>query len=297
MSRARQVLPGQFYLITRRCTQRQFLLRPDEETNNAFVYCLVEAAQRFQIDILLPTAMSNHHHTNIFDRYGRFPCFMEHFHKMLARCMNARWGRWENMWAAEEVCATRLLDRETVMDKLVYAAINPVKDMLVDQAWQWPGTNGYRHLMQRKPLRAHRPRHFFKEGGVMPEVVELALVIPPELGPTEEVLAELKQRVEIFERETRDQRAKTGRKILGRHGVLKQSWKASPTTIEPRRNLRPRFAGPIDVRIRALLEYKAFLAGYSYARKLWLAGKSAFFPRGTYWLAHFAPVQVVPLQA
>src|ERR1043166_5115689 len=28
----RQVLPGQFYLITRRCTQRQFLLRPDAGT-------------------------------------------------------------------------------------------------------------------------------------------------------------------------------------------------------------------------------------------------------------------------
>jgi hypothetical protein len=60
MSRPRQVLPGQFYLLTRRCTQRQFLLRPDEITNNAFVYCLGEAAQRFEIDILLPTAMSNH---------------------------------------------------------------------------------------------------------------------------------------------------------------------------------------------------------------------------------------------
>jgi len=38
---ARQVLPRQFYLITRRCAQRQFLLRPDTATNNAFLYCLV----------------------------------------------------------------------------------------------------------------------------------------------------------------------------------------------------------------------------------------------------------------
>jgi hypothetical protein len=30
----RQALPRQFYLVTRRCTQRQFLLRPDPETNN-----------------------------------------------------------------------------------------------------------------------------------------------------------------------------------------------------------------------------------------------------------------------
>ena len=77
MSRPRQVLPGNFYLLTRSCTQRQFLLRPDDVTNNAFVYCLGEAAQRFEIDIMLTTAMSNHHHTVLFDRHGRYPQFVE----------------------------------------------------------------------------------------------------------------------------------------------------------------------------------------------------------------------------
>src|SRR5690606_4413336 len=79
MSRARQVLAGQFYLLTRRCTQRQFLLRPDEETNNAFIYCLGEAAKRFDIAVVLPTAESNHHHTVIYDVHGNLPAFMEHF--------------------------------------------------------------------------------------------------------------------------------------------------------------------------------------------------------------------------
>src|SRR5262245_6318773 len=143
MSRPRQVLPNQLYLITRRCTQRQFLLRPDEETNNSFAYCLAEAAQRYDIDIVLATAMSNHHHTVIYDGRGNYPQFIEHFHKMLARCMNARWGRWENLWAAEEVCVTRLLDPATVIGKLVYAAANPVKDGPVERAHQWPGFNGY----------------------------------------------------------------------------------------------------------------------------------------------------------
>ena len=39
-----EVIPGRFYMVTRRCTQRQFLLRPDAETNNAFLYCLGVAA-------------------------------------------------------------------------------------------------------------------------------------------------------------------------------------------------------------------------------------------------------------
>ena len=61
MSVPRQVLPGRFYMVTRRCTQRQFLLRPDPETNNIFLYCLAEAAARFEIDVLLPSVLSNHH--------------------------------------------------------------------------------------------------------------------------------------------------------------------------------------------------------------------------------------------
>src|SRR5262249_4274710 len=91
----RQVLPGQFYMLTRRCTQRQYLVQPDEETNNAFVYCLAEPAQRFQTEVLLPQQMSNHPHTDLLDRYGRIIEFTEHFHKMLAKCLNASRGRWE----------------------------------------------------------------------------------------------------------------------------------------------------------------------------------------------------------
>jgi len=297
MSRPRQVLLGQFYLLTRRCTQQQFLLRPDDVTNNAFAYCLAEAAQRFEIDILLPTAMSNHHHTVLFDRYGRVPEFAEHFHKMVARCMNARWGRWENLWAAVEVCITRLLDREAVIDKLVYAATNPVKDLLVERACQWPGTNGYRHLLHRKVLRAKRPRHFFRNGGTMPNEVSLTLVVPPELGDPDAVIAELKSRVEEVERKTLEHRAQTGAKIVGRRGILEQSWRSSPSSSEPRRNLRPRFAGATEIRVQALIAYKEFLATYREARAFWKRDGHALFPHGTYWLARFTPILVAPLPA
>ena len=73
MTLPREVIPGRFYMVTRRCTQRQLLLRPNPETNNAFIYCLADAAQRFDIDVLLPSAMSNHHHTVIYDRHGTLP--------------------------------------------------------------------------------------------------------------------------------------------------------------------------------------------------------------------------------
>jgi hypothetical protein len=294
MSRPRQIFAGSFYLLTRRCTQRQFLLKPDEITNNAFLYCLIEAAQRYGIDVLLPTAEANHHHTVIYDRDGRAPQFVEHFHKMVARCMNARWGRCENFWAAEEVCLTRLLTREAVVDKLVYTAGNPVKDHLVDKAIHWPGVSGYHNLLTGSPLRAVRPSHFFRDDGAMPAVVELPLVIPPELGPREVVIAEVKAGIEALEKSVRSARIASGKRVIGKKQICAQSWKNSPASREPRGGLRPRFAGAGPARVVALAEYRQFLVDYAAARRIWQTGASTVFPAGTYWLARHAAISVAP---
>lgn len=47
--------------LTRRCALRQFLLRPDDATNQTVLYCLAVAAQRTNIGVILPSALSNHH--------------------------------------------------------------------------------------------------------------------------------------------------------------------------------------------------------------------------------------------
>ena len=73
MSLPRAVYPGSTCMITRRCTQRQLLLRPDRETNNAVVYCLAVAAQRYEVDVIDFVQMSNHLHDAIFDRHGNGP--------------------------------------------------------------------------------------------------------------------------------------------------------------------------------------------------------------------------------
>ena len=58
-------------------------MRPDRETNNAFIYCLAFAAQRFRIRVLFTPAMSNHHHTGIEDPGGNYPAFLELFPQAL----------------------------------------------------------------------------------------------------------------------------------------------------------------------------------------------------------------------
>ena len=289
----RQVLPRQFYLVTRRCTQRQFLLRPDPETNNAFTYALIDAAQRAQIDVLLPCAMSNHYHAVIFDRHGRYPEFVEHFHKMFARSQNALRGRWENFWSSEQVCVVRLVDREDVMDKLVYTATNPVKDGLVDKVQHWPGVNGLGALLAGRPLRAKRPWHFYRKHGAMPDAVELPLTIPCELGPEAEVLAELRRRVGEREAAIAADRQRTGTRVYGRRAVLRQAWWGRPASFEPRRNLRPRVAARCQwARIEALRRNQDFVEDYAAARQAWRAGAEVTFPAGTYWLRRNARVLI-----
>jgi putative transposase len=295
MSLPRQVLPGQFYMLTRRCTQRQFLLRPDSITNETFVYCLAEAAQRFGIVIILPSALSNHHHTILFDRHGTIVEFMEHFHKMLAKALNAHRGRWENLWSCGPPCLVRLVDAADVLDKLVYAATNPVKDGLVERVHHWPGVNGLSALLNRRPLEARRPRQFFRADGTMPERVVLELVIPPELGDPDDVRRQLRQRVATEEDRLARARQRAGKRVIGRRAILRQSWRDSPSSREPRRGLRPRIAARSKwSRIEALRRCREFLAEYQAARADWLAGRDTAFPRGTYWLRRFAHVPIAP---
>jgi putative transposase len=290
----RQVLPRQFYLITRRCSRREFLLRPDPATNNAFMYCLINAALRCEIDVLLPCVMSNHYHAVIYDRAGRYPEFIEHVHKLVARSQNALRGRWENLWSSEQTCVVKLVGREAVMDKLVYTATNPVADHLVERAHQWPGVNGLAALLSGRAIRATRPLHFFRADGAMPEAVELALTLPPELGPADAVLAELRERVRMVEVESAAQRYRTGARVLGRRAVLAQSWRDRPASVEPRRNLRPGVASRSKwARIEALLRNRLFAIEYGSARERWRDGAATVFPPGTYWLQRFASVPVL----
>lgn len=295
MSLPREILPGRFYKITRRTVQRMFLLRPDDETNNAFLYCLGVAAKRCGVEVLLPCVMSNHHHTEIYDRKGTVVEFVEHLHKLMARSQNVLRGRSENMWSSEEVSIVQLVDPADVIDKLVYTATNPVKDGLVEKVHHWPGVNGFSDLVNQRTIRAKRPRHFFREDGPMPAEITLELTIPPELGEAAEVLAVLRERVAAFEESKRLERLKTGRSVLGRRRVLRQSPFASPTTESPRREIRPRVAARSrGSRIEALLRNRVFIDRYRAARVAWLAGASVEFPPGTYWLRRFAGVTVAP---
>jgi len=282
-------------MITRSCTQRQFLLRPDQDTNQTIMYCIAEAAQRFGIDVILPSWLSNHHHTVVYDRHGTISQFVQHIHKFIAKTVNCQRGRSENLWSSDPPCMVRLLTLDDAIDKIVYAATNPVKDGLVERVHHWPGVNGLSDLLDGRSVTVRRPRHFFRAEGPMPETATLELTIPPELGDAEEIRRRIRERVASFEQEAAAARRRTGATVLGRRAILKQSWTGRPAGRLPRRGLRPRLAARNKwLRVEALLRDRAFLASYREAFARWRAGLAAVFPPGTYWLRLFANVTVAP---
>jgi putative transposase len=285
-------------MITRRCTQRQFLMRPDRETNNAFIYCLAVAAEKFGIHVLFTAAMSNHHHTGIRDPSGNYPAFIEHFHKLFAKCQNALRGRWENFWSSEQTSVVRFLEPDDAIAKMTYALTNPVKDRLVEQAHHWPGVTSLSSILHSKDLVATRPKHFFREEGSMPEAVQLPFHRPSgfESQSPQEFVAMIMERIRVVEENAAIERRRTGASVLGRKAALAQDWRESPTGREARRQMNPHIAGQSKwSRIEALLRNRAFRDAYAAARESFSEGvRDVLFPAGTYWLRRFTNAACVP---
>lgn len=292
MSKPRRVLPGQYHMLTRRCTQRQFLLRPDPQLTLIVAYCLAEAARRFNIHLIAWVVMSNHYHAVIYDPDGRVPAFIEHFHKMVARAVNAFRGRWENLWSSEETCVTHLATLEDVFDKVVYVLSNPMAAHLVDRAQDWPGLHSLNHLDGRTTTHK-RPRWFFKDTGkkIMPDAVELRAVPPPTAkGDFAATWAtRVRKAVAAKEEQYREARRKDGIRLLGRKGVLAAAPFSTPAKKTIHRKLRPALACKNPARRKdELKQLKGFYVEYARKLALYVAAKTGaekhriIFPAGTY---------------
>ena len=301
MTLPRQVVPGRDYMITRRCSERRFFLRPDEDTNNSFIYCLVLAAKRAKVEVTFSVALSNHHHSGIHDPYGNFPIFTEHFHGLLARCQNAHLGRFENFWSTEPTSVVHLVEPNDILDKMTYAFANPAAADLVDAVEEWPGVTTFQATVSGGDITATRPKHFFRDDGDMPEVVSLTIARPhgfQDLGQGEwtSLVTEL---VHAKEAEHRQRRAANGITVLGRNRILEQDPFHGPESRAPRFQMSPRVAGKSKwARIEALMRNRGFIEKYRDAFRGHMAGlANVVFPFGTYWMNKFGKVACEAVEA
>jgi putative transposase len=296
MSFPRQIVPGRTYLVTRRCTQRQFLLRPDRATTEAFIYCLAYAAKKTGIDVVAFIANSNHYHAVVVDRHGLVPQFLEDFHRLLAKHQNVLRGRRENFWASEQTSLVELVGEDDVLAKIVYTLTNPAKDHLVKRSAEWPGATSLRETLTGATVVARRPAHYFRADGGMPDRMELNCALPPSHAHVnrESFADDLREQIARIEADAADERRRTGRRVMGVEAILAQRPTDCPSSVEPRRTIDPRIAARDKLpRIEAIQRLKEFRASYAIQRNAWLKDKDVVFPLGTWWLRRFAEAKCV----
>lgn len=279
MTAPRAVHAGTTYLLTRRCLNRMFLLRPCAVVTQVFAYLLARASSRTGVQVHAYCVVSNHYHLVVTDPHARLPEFAQYLDALVARATNAWLGRWEQFWGGHSYTAVALGSPADIVSKVAYALANPVAAGLVNAGQLWPG------LWSRPEdfgttLRVRRPAHFFDKKGQQPEWEELRLVVPDGFGSTADfqgqVQAELSRQEQVARGEVRA--------FLGVERLLRQSPFARPRTCEPRRGLVPRVAARDKWRrIELLQRLVAFLSDYAEALRVWREGKvEPVFPAGTY---------------
>jgi hypothetical protein len=142
---------------------------------------------------------------------------------------------------------------------------------------------------------ATRPKMYC--GETMPESVELVVGVPAgaSTGTRDEFIAAVAAGVAVVESRCSEERRLSGRGIVGRRSVLRQSPFAVPTSAAPRRQLSPRVKCSNKWhRIEALTRNRAFVEAHRAARVRWLAGLLPDFPAGTWALRHLVAPDARP---
>ena len=281
------MLPGTTYLVTRRCSERRFFLRPGRVVNEIVLYVLAVAARRNGILVHAFCVLSNHVHLVVTDVDGRLPAFMQYLDSLVARAVNASLGRFEGFWAHDgSYSAVEPLAPSDVVSKTAYTLANPVAACLVRRGAEWPGLWSAPSQIGGATIAAPRPKVFFDPKGYLPEVAELELTTPPGFASPAEFRALLGDELRRLEDEHQREFAEKRRRFLGAARVLAQSPFSHPSPGEPRFVLEPRIAARDKWRrIEGLQRLKSFVQAY---REAWLARRAGaldvLFPAGTYLL-------------
>jgi putative transposase len=278
----RPVPANRTWFITRRCSQRFFLLLPLPVVKQAFEYCLARAANENGVLLHSWTVMSNHYHLVLTDPLGRLPAFEQQLNSLVARILNHHWQRRGGFWEIGSYDRVEPLTNDAIVENIVYTLANPVTAGVVARARRWDGASSVA-LEFGQSRRVSRP-DFLRDG----ELIEtLHLVAPPsDIRSTAELNLYVRERLHAREREVADDFAGQGRRFLGMASALALPWTTTPNSTEPARTLRPRFATRDGaIMLQAIASWKAWIEQYRQAWTTLRAGvRDVVFPSGTYML-------------
>jgi putative transposase len=283
MTPPRYNAPGTTWLVTRRCSERRFFLRPDTFVTRALLFVLGFAVALYGVEIHAAVALSNHWHLVLTDVRGKKSAFVQFVHSMIGRAINAFRGRFEAFWSPGRPCMVQLLTRDDILDKMVYVMLNPVRAGLVERVVDWPGLVTKPEQLVGGPRETERPRRFFDPRGVLGASTRFAYTRPPGFDDLsdEELVSLLRERVEAGEKALAAERGQLP--AMKADAVLKQHWNSAPKSHAPRFRREPHVACRDQrLRVSALLQLVAFREAYRDALRRFQEGRrGTLFPFGT----------------
>lgn len=303
MALPRMLTPGATYLVTRRCLERRFRLRPEQAVNDLLDYLIGYAALQSGVEVIAFVSLSNHWHAVIHDPEARLAEFVERLCSLAARSLNVLHGQVGQVWEAGSYSAVKLETRGEIVEKIAYCLANPVKAGLTATPEEWPGLITHVDSLGRGMRPAKRPGFFFREDGEerrrgehdhrprgwsktpLPGAVVWELALPPGFDDAGELQRQV--RVALDEKLARIQadRRKAGKRaVLGVETVLAQPILSTPASTEELFRLNPRLAYRDWTRkAQACSGWLAFQFGYRTALSEYREGDhEVVFPFGTY---------------
>lgn len=295
--RARSVIPGRRYKITRRCLERRFFLTPDCDVRNALGYILAWCLEEYGLQLHAACFMANHYHLDVTDLRGNFPAFKCKLNSLIAKAFNAKRGRFDRFWSADAPCDVELVSDDDVISRMAYTLANPVSAGLVRRARRWPGLTTAGLAFGTK-VRFKRPSWYFDAANLdVPDTAELTVVRPDVMKELsdEQLLARLEDEVRDIEADVQERLRKSGRRFLGESRLFKQRWNDHPNSRATRFGTRPTVAASNKwARVAALQRNARWDADYAAAYEGRLRGERYSFPYGCYAERRFHGARVAP---
>jgi REP element-mobilizing transposase RayT len=273
MSSGRMHYWGDIHMVTNRCEEGRFFMKPTREVVDIIRYWFGRSMAQHGagLEVYAFCFMSNHFHVLCRDTGGQLAKFMGYFQGNVARALNGHLGRgpahfWQGHYHDQIVDGPRMF-----WQKYLYVTTNPVKSGLVNKAAEWKGFCSFKASLSGKRIYAHgvdqTRLHHASRGKKKPnpgdfvERFEFELAIPPGFEEMSQPVRarEIGRMVRKAEKFRAAQRG--NRPALGMDRVLRMSSQHRPKA--PPRLPHRRFACDSKQREHERLEeYRQFIAAY-----------------------------------
>ncbi len=285
-------------LVSIRCIQARFLLRPSERVNQLILGVLAKAQRKYDVRVFAPAFLSNHGHLLVWFRDAEHQAKFMHFvDGNIAREIGRLHG-WEGKFWGQPFSSSIVANDEASQVKMLrYVLEQGCKEGLVARPRDWPGVHAASILLSgRNPkgkwidrtalYEARRRKR--NQGKVRPidfeEEIELKISQIPcweDLSP-EEYLSRISDLVQEIEEATAARHLEQGTCPLGQQAVLRQDPRHQPDTAKKSR-LPIVHAASRGIRKRYIEAYRIFLQAYRSASEMLRSGKlDVPFPEGCF---------------